>query len=451
MSPGHAAVIGRAPKLTAEHRRAPPDRADSPSADRFRRVAVVNIPGSKSITSRALFLAASASGSSILDRPLVSDDTEAFREGLRTLGYEVVTTDHAWTINGNGDGPPTRSATVYCRDGATPSRFLPTLAAAGHGSYEFDASPQMRRRPMKPLTDALTALGTQIQFHAQPGHHPFHLTSQGIRGGELTLDAGLSSQYLTALLMLGPLTQSGLTVRVSDLVSRPYIDITLATMAAFGQTVDHDEHTFTVPPGGYHPAQFAVEPDASTASYFFAAAALLSEKITVPGLGTQSPQGDLGFVQVLDQMGAAVDQDSTVTTVTGNGRLRGITVNMRDISDTMPTLAAIAPFADAPTRINDVYNTRVKECDRIDACAENLQRMGIRVETGRDWIKIWPGQPKPTTISCHGDHRIAMAFSIAGLAIPGGVTLDNPTCVKKTFPAFHTELDTLKQQLLPTS
>lgn len=410
-------------------------------------MAVVNVPGSKSITARALFLAASAAGSSRLEHPLVSDDTEAFGAGLKALGYEVVATDGAWTVNGNADGPPARSATVFCRDGATPSRFLPTLAAAGKGSYEFDASPQMRRRPMKPLTDALSALGTQIQFHDQPGHHPFHLISHGIHGGELTLDAGLSSQYLSALLMLGPLTRSGLTVHVSDLVSRPYIDITMATMTAFGQTVDHDDRTFVVRPGGYRATRFEVEPDASTASYFFAAAALLGEKVTVPGLGTQSSQGDLGFVQVLEQMGAVVNQDSTNTSVTGNGRLCGITVNMRDISDTMPTLAAIAPFANAPTRINDVYNTRVKECDRIDACAENLQRMGIRVETGPDWIQIWPGEPEPATINCHGDHRIAMAFSIAGLAIPAGITLDDPSCVKKTFPAFHTELHELKRQL----
>jgi 3-phosphoshikimate 1-carboxyvinyltransferase len=410
-------------------------------------VTAVQIPGSKSITARALFLAASAPGTSVLDRPLVSNDTEAFAEGLKTLGYSIERDERSWTITGNAGGPPAGSASIYCRDGATPARFLPTLAASGHGTYEFDASAQMRRRPMQPLTDALTALGCTITFHDQAGHHPFRLTTDGIVGGEITVDAGLSSQYLTALLMLGPHTSKGLTLQVTELVSRPYIDITCAMMSAFGVDVDHDGYTFVVPPSAYRPTRFAVEPDASTASYFFALAALLGQQISVTGLGSDSAQGDLQFVRVLERMGAHVEQSTEQTTVTGSDQLHGITVNMRDISDTMPTLAAIAPFADSPTRIEDVYNTRVKECDRIDACAENLQRMGIRVETGRDWIQIWPGRPSPVTISCRGDHRIAMAFSIAGLAIPGGVELDDPGCVRKTFPGFHSALAELLGRL----
>jgi 3-phosphoshikimate 1-carboxyvinyltransferase len=233
--------------------------------------------------------------------------------------------------------------------------------------------------------------------------------------------------------------RDGLTVEVTDLVSEPYVAITTAMMRAFGIDVAESGRTYRVEPGTYVAERYEIEPDASSASYFFAAAALLGESITVPGLGPGALQGDYAFVDVLARMGADVEKRAGATTVTGTGRLRGVTVNMRDISDTMPTLAAIAPFADGPTRIVDVANTRVKECDRLDACAANLRAMGVQVDTGPDWIEIQPGTPHPTEIRCFGDHRIAMAFSIAGLRTPG-VTLDDPECVKKTFPTFHTVL-----------
>jgi 3-phosphoshikimate 1-carboxyvinyltransferase len=216
----------------------------------------------------------------------------------------------------------------------------------------------------------------------------------------------------------------------------PYVEITLAMMRRFGVEVAREGAAFVVPPGGYRATDYPVEPDASTASYFFAAAALCGRTATVPGLGADALQGDLAFVDVLRRMGADVEIGPDATTVTGTGRLSGLTVNMRDISDTMPTLAAIAPFADGPVRIEDVYNTRVKECDRLAACAENLRRQGITVATGRDWIEIRPGTPAPAEIACHGDHRIAMSFSVAALRTPG-TTLDDPGCVKKTFPGFH--------------
>ena len=395
------------------------------------------IPGSKSITARALFLAAAAEGETRLLSPLRSDDTEAFAEGLRRLGDEVDPTgDDQWAIGGRAGGPPAAEAEVFCRDGATTARFLPALAATGTGSYRFDASEQMRRRPMAPLTNALSALGVEIDFLGEPDHHPFALRTSGIDGGTLALDAGTSSQFLTALLLLAPLTRKGLRIEVSDLVSQPYVGITVAMMRSFGVEVDVDGLTYEVRPQAYRPQAYTIEPDASSASYFFAAAALLGGAVTVPGLGVGALQGDLGFAEVLEEMGAHVRMTAEGTTLTG-GDLRGGTYNMRDISDTMPTLAAIAPFAEAPTRIVDVYNTRVKECDRLEACAENLGRMGIRVETGRDWIEIHPGTPHTTEIACHRDHRIAMAFSVAALRVEGGLTLDDPACVKKTFPDFH--------------
>ncbi|MGY4927044.1 3-phosphoshikimate 1-carboxyvinyltransferase [Streptomyces sp. 900105755] len=397
---------------------------------------LVAIPGSKSVTARALFLAAAADGVTTLVRPLRSDDTEGFAEGLARLGYRVGRTPDTWQVDGRPQGPALPEAEVYCRDGATTARFLPTLAAAGHGSYRFDASEQMRRRPLAPLTRALRDLGVDLRHEAAEGHHPLRIEAAGVEGGEVTLDAGQSSQYLTALLLLGPLTRKGLRIRVTDLVSAPYVEITIAMMRSFGVEVAREGEVFVVPPGGYRATTYAIEPDASTASYFFAAAAVTGREVTVPGLGRGALQGDLGFVDVLRRMGADVEIAEDRTTVRGTGTLRGLTVAMRDISDTMPTLAAVAPFASGPVRIEDVANTRVKECDRLDACAENLRRLGIEAATGEDWIEIRPGTPAPAEIKTFGDHRVVMSFAVTGLRTPG-ISFDDPGCVKKTFPGFH--------------
>ncbi|SEK35477.1 3-phosphoshikimate 1-carboxyvinyltransferase [Streptacidiphilus jiangxiensis] len=407
---------------------------------------VVQIPGSKSVTARALYLAAAAQGTTTLRQPLLSDDSEGFAEGLISLGYAVDRRPGVWTIDGRPQGPAVAEADVFCRDGATTARFLPALAAAGHGSFRFDASAQMRRRPLGPLTQALRELGVDLVHEEAEGHHPLRIEASGIKGGALTLDAGLSSQFLTALLLTGPLTEQGLEITVSDLVSVPYVEITLAMMNRFGNPAHRVGDTFVVPPVPYTATDYLIEPDASTASYVFAAAALTGNTVTVPGLGTDSLQGDLRFAEVLRQMGAEVEITPEGTTVTGTGRLRGVTVNMRDISDTVPTLAAIAPFADGPVRIEDVYNTRIKECDRLAACEQNLAALGVPVTTGRDWIEIQPAQPAgPVEIACHGDHRIAMSFSVTGLRTPG-ITLDDPGCVRKTFPGFHQALAALRAE-----
>ncbi|MFD7434279.1 3-phosphoshikimate 1-carboxyvinyltransferase [Streptomyces sp. NPDC059861] len=407
---------------------------------------VVDIPGSKSLTARALFLAAAADGVTTLRRPLRSDDTEGFAEGLTRLGYRVGRTPDIWQIDGRPQGPPATEADVFCRDGATTARFLPALAATGHGTYRFDASPQMRRRPLLPLTRALRDLGVDLRHEEAEGHHPLTVRAAGVEGGEVTLDAGQSSQYLTALLLLGPLTRRGLRIEVTDLVSAPYVGMTLAMMRAFGVEVRREGDVFVVPSGGYRATTYAIEPDASTAGCFFAAAALTGGEVTVPGLGTGALQGDLAFVDVLRRMGAQVEVGADRTTVRGTGRLDGLTVTMRDISDTMPTLAAIAPFASGPVRIEDVANTRVKECDRLEACAENLRRLGIEVATGPDWIEIRPGRPEPADIKTYGDHRIVMSFAVTGLRVPG-ITYDDPDCVRKTFPGFHEAFAALRDRL----
>jgi 3-phosphoshikimate 1-carboxyvinyltransferase len=416
----------------------------------------VRLPGSKSVTARALFLAAAASGRTVLREPLQAADTRAFLAALTALGYPLAAENDRWEITGSPSGPPAGGGAVWCHDAATASRFLPALCAAGHGTYAIDASAQMRARPMAPLLGALRQLGADITA-ADGGHLPLRIRAAGVKGGDVVLDAGVSSQFLTALCLLGPLTAEGLRIRVTDLVSAPYVDLTLAMMARFGAVARRDARAgsaragsnsgiFAFEPTGYQAVDMTVEPDASTASYFLAAAALTGNTVTVPGLGRRSAQGDLAFgTQVLAAMGAQCHATDDAITVTGTGQLSGGEFVMRDISDTMPTLAAIAPFADGPVTITGVGNVRVKESDRLEAMAVNLRACGIRCETGPDWITVHPGQPHGAHIACYADHRIAMACSLIGLRTPG-ITLDEPQCVAKTCPDFHRLLAGLRAE-----
>ncbi|WP_328304604.1 3-phosphoshikimate 1-carboxyvinyltransferase (plasmid) [Streptomyces sp. NBC_00435] len=410
------------------------------------------IPGSKSITNRALLLAAAAPGRSRLSAPLISDDTLAFRAALVDLGTGVRDigdsgygygdgsgygdgAGEVWEVTGRGTGPagPGR---VWCADAGTAARFLPPFAATGRGEIAFDGSDQLRARPLRPLLEALTGLGAKVRGTGLP----FSVTARGLAGGRIELDSRLSSQYLSGLLMAAPLMGGPLTVDVPSLVSRPYVDMTLSLMRQFGARVEEKGAAITVHPGGYAPTDLAIEPDASTASYFFAAAAVTGRTVRVQGLGATSLQGDTEFVDVLRLAGARVTKTADWTEVTGTGALRGgFAVDMGDISDTFMTMAAIAPLADAPVTITGIAHARLKESDRIAAVAGNLRALGIRVEEGPDRITVHPGAPTPATIDCHRDHRIAMSFSVLGLRA-AGITLDDPACVAKTFPGFHEEL-----------
>ncbi|MFF3111393.1 3-phosphoshikimate 1-carboxyvinyltransferase [Kitasatospora sp. NPDC057904] len=399
------------------------------------------IPGSKSITNRALLLAAAATGTSRLRAPLTSDDTLAFRTALTDLGVPVATgpQDGEWRVTGIGGGP-SGGATIRCADAGTAARFLPPFAATGRGRYLFDGSDQLRARPLRPLADALRRLGADVRA-AGSGGLPLLVDADGLRGGELAVDGRHSSQFLSGLLMAAPLLDTPLTVTVRDLVSRPYIDMTVALMRRFGARVTEEAPgVIGIGTGGYTATDLAIEPDASTASYVFAAAAVTGRAVTVPGLGRDSLQGDLGFVEVLRTAGARVEVGADATTVTGSGRLRGgFEVDMGAISDTFMTLAAIAPLADAPITIRGIAHARLKESDRIEAVAGNLAACGVTVETAQDRITVHPGPVRPARIRCHRDHRIAMAFSVLGLRAPG-IELDDPSCVTKTFPGFHAEL-----------
>ena len=406
----------------------------------------VRVPGSKSITNRALLLAALARGTSTLHGVLDADDTAAFAGGVRALGVPVEPAGpDAWRVQGAGGPFPARGGDVYCADAGTAARFLLAACAAGEGAYRFDASAQLRRRPLAQLLEVLRAQGARTD---PPGTDrlPLTLLAAGLQGGRVRLPGDTSSQFVSALLMAAPLAREPLEVAVDGLVSRPYVDMTLRMMAAFGVETGRDGHrSFRVAPGTYRAREYDVEPDASTASYFFAAAAVTGGRVQVAGLHRRDAlQGDVRFLDVLEAMGceigdgpggASVAGPQALPGSAGPAVLRGLTVDMSDISDTFMTLAAVAPFADSPVTVTGIANVRVKESDRIAAVEENLRRLGVRTESGPDHLRVLPGAPHGGHVDPHGDHRIAMAFAVLGLRAPG-VVVDDPGCVRKTCPEF---------------
>ena len=383
--------------------------------------ATITVPGSKSITNRALICAALANGTSVLEGALWADDTEAMVDCLRALGIEVDVVRDRITVHGQGGAIPATEALLDVRLSGTTARFIAPVAALGHGRYEIDAAPPMRRRPMGPTFDALRSVGVQIEELGEPGCLPVVIRSDGPQGGRVSVSGDVSSQFVSGLLL------AGFDVDVTTpLVSTPYVEMTRAVMAAFAQA-----------------RTFAIEPDASAASYFFAAATLWGGRVSVEGLGPSSLQGDLRFVDVLESMGATVEREADRTTVRGSGTLHGVEVDLRDLSDMVPTLAAVAVFADSSTTITGVGFIRGKESDRIGDLVTELRRCGIEAVEHDDGLTINPGQPKRARIRTYDDHRMAMAFALIGLRAPG-IEIEDPGCVAKTFPGYFEALGQLR-------
>jgi len=405
----------------------------------------VAVPGSKSITNRALLMAAFATGTSRLSGVLQSDDTSVFTEAIQALGFHVSLDAEvgSCSVTGSGGGVPLPSASIWCGSAGTASRFLLAAVATARGVYQMDASAQMRSRPIGPLLESLTAQGSIIT--TSEGSFPLTLEAKGLRGGRIELGHGdESSQYLSSLLMAAPMAQSPMIIETDLSVSRPYVDMTIRMMEAFGVRVERNDYQrFSVVPGVYQARDYVVEADASTASYFFGAAAVSGGTVWVPKLRRgASLQGDLGLLSVLEQMGCVVEDGADSVRVTGPERLRGVCVDMGDISDTVMTLACVAPYADGPTTMERMGHIRLKESDRIMAVADGLQRMGIQSEIGEDFLRVFPGEPRGAVIETFDDHRIAMAFSIMGLVTPG-VGISDPECVAKTCPEFYDLLSEL--------
>ena len=406
----------------------------------------VKPPGSKSITNRALIIAALAEGTTNLSGVLDCQDTQVMIQSLNRLGIKVKHDPARCTVEVTGCAGkiPQTSASLWLANSGTSIRFLTALCATGEGKFILDGNPRMRERPIQDLVEALKLLGVDVACENATGCPPVRVSAKGLSGGETSISGNVSSQYLSALLMVAPAAQKPVTITILDeMVSKPYLEVTLGVMAQFGVTIDRVKPSvWKIQPQTYQrSAIYEIEPDASAASYFFAAAAISGGRVTVEGLNQDALQGDINFIRVLEDMGCQIERGRDSVTVQG-GPLKGIDVDMNDISDTAQTLAAVAVFAEGPTCIRNVGHIRHKETDRIAAVATELKRMGIQVEETEDSLTIFPGEIQPATIETYDDHRMAMSFALVGLKIPG-IVINDPDCTIKTYPHFFTDLEKL--------
>ncbi|HZP39277.1 MAG TPA: 3-phosphoshikimate 1-carboxyvinyltransferase [Methylomirabilota bacterium] len=411
--------------------------------------ATVRLPGSKSYSNRALLVAALARGTSEITQALASDDTRYMHRALEALGVRVRADEAARTFVVEGvDGRfPAAGATLQIGNAGTAARFLTAAVALGRGEFVIDGSPAMRKRPIEPLLAGLRALGVDAVSREGTGCPPVVVRADGLPGGRARMRGDISSQYFSALLLAAPYARSDVEIEVEGpLVSAPYITMTLSTMEAFGVRAERDDdRRFRVRAGQrYRGRAYAVEPDASGASYFFAAAAVTGSRVVVPGLGRASAQGDLGLLDVLARMGCEVTIEADSITVRGPARLRAVDADFTRMGDVATTLMAIAAFADGPVTVRGIAQTHFEESDRPVAAATELRRMGLAVESTHDSVTIHPGTPRPTDVETYDDHRIAMSFAVTGLRAPG-IRIVNPGCVAKTFPEFFDVLRSLSR------
>jgi 3-phosphoshikimate 1-carboxyvinyltransferase len=370
---------------------------------------------------------------------------------LKQLGLEIEHDTAASTIRLVGcDGRiPASHAKIFVGNSGTTVRFLTAMLTLGQGTFRLDGTPRMHKRPIGDLLDALEQLGGQVTSEAGTGCPPVVVRAAGLSGGRASVAGDISSQYLSGLLMTSPMAEKPVELKIrGPLVSKPYVEMTLAVMAAFGVSVEVEGLSLFSIPGGqrYRGRQYQIEPDASAASYFFAAAAVTGGEVTVEGLSEASIQGDVAFCDCLRRMGCNVQYEAESITVEGRP-LRGIEADMNAISDTVPTLAAVALFADGPTTISGVAHIRHKETDRIAAVATELRKLGATVEEREDGMRIVPGPKHGAEIDTYDDHRMAMSFAVAGLATPG-VVIRNPDCTAKTYPEFFDDLASLGVRLV---
>jgi 3-phosphoshikimate 1-carboxyvinyltransferase len=354
------------------------------------------------------------------------------------------------TVSGQGGRIPASHAELFIGNAGTAARFLSAFLTLGSGQYTLDGEPRMRERPIGDLVETLETLGAVIQpLNQQTVDRksicpPITIHASGLPGGQASIAGDISSQFLSALLMVAPYAKNPVELTLStELNSKPYVEMTLAVMEEFGLSVERRGYEqFTVRAGHYQPRErYIVESDASAASYFFAAPLICGGTVCVENISRKSKQGDIQFLDILSQMGATIAETDHCILVTGHSTLRGLDVDMRNIPDTAQTLAAIAPFANSPTLIRGIASARVKETDRVAATCAELTRLGVTVEEHPDGMTIYPCKDiRPTKIQTYNDHRMAMAFSLIGLRAPG-IEIENPGCVSKTFPNYFDVLE----------
>lgn len=412
--------------------------------------ATVRVPGSKSLTNRALLIAALAGGKTQLTNALFSDDSKYFANALKILGFDVQLDEanRSMTVTGLGGNIPVQKAELFIGNAGTAARFLTAFLTLGKGEYILDGEPRMRERPIGDLIEALHQLG--VEAEAKNNCPPVEIFAKGLPGGKTKIAGNISSQFLSALLMVAPYAQSPVEIELTtELNSKPYVDMTISIMKHFGVEIErHGYNRFLIQPSHFLPVtSYSIESDASAASYFFATPAICGGTVRVINISRNSIQGDIAFLDVLQQMGCIVEEADNSIQVTGPSELHGIDVDMRDIPDTAQTLAAIAPFASSPTRIRGIASARVKETDRVHATCTELARLGVSVEEHEDGMTIHPcASMRPAVIQTYNDHRMAMSFSLIGLRFDG-VTIENPACVSKTFPNYFEVLGTLHTPL----
>lgn len=409
----------------------------------------INLPGSKSLSNRALLLAALANGETEILNLLDSDDIRHMLNALQRLGVAYTRSADGTRCTVVGKGGPFQvdgAVELYLGNAGTAMRPLCAALCLGKGEFVLTGEPRMAERPIGALVDSLRQAGGQVDYLKTDGFPPLRIVANGLQGGQMSVDGTISSQFLTAILMACPLAANDTTIRVlGDLVSKPYIDITIHTMGQFGVAVQHDHYREFAIAGGQHyqaPGKFLVEGDASSASYFMAAAAIKGGKVKVSGIGKGSIQGDVQFAEVLAAMGAQVTWEDEAITVE-RGQLRGVDLDLNHIPDAAMTIATTALFAAGPTAIRNIYNWRVKETDRLHAMTTELRKVGATVVEGRDFIEITPPATiRHAAIDTYNDHRMAMCFSLLALA-PASVTINNPQCTAKTFPDYFEKLESV--------
>lgn len=406
--------------------------------------ATIRPPGSKSLTNRALICAALAQGRSQLRGALESEDTQVMVEALRQLGLDVQVDKAAHTIDIVGSGGKFQTTAdpleLYIANSGTTVRFLTAALTLGQGKFRLDGTPRMRERPIQDLIDALEQLGGDVQSESGTGAPPVIVDAHGLAGGQATMRGDVSSQYLSAVLMAAPLAQKPVELLIDGpLVSQPYVEMTLAVMKSFGATAEATPgERYLIAPQAYEGQVYNVEPDASAASYFLAAAAICGGTVRVEGLSSDSLQGDVAFADVLAQMGCEVKYLPGAIEITA-GKLQGVEVDMNAISDTVQTLAAVAVFADGPTTVHGVAHVRHKETDRIGALVTEVRKLGAGAEELPDGLRITPAPLHGATIDTYDDHRMAMSLSLVGLR-QSGVLINDPACTGKTYPHFFQDL-----------